>query len=119
MPQTYDELVRQKKITGRFATRSVHIGGNYLAATESLRLKSHSPDGFNWGYSGSGPAQLALAILLYFFPENFCLNNYQEFKSDIIAGLPMGKDFEITGATVIDWAITKHIKELSEATNEA
>lgn len=26
-------------------------------------LVNHSPSGFNWGYGGSGPAQLALAIL--------------------------------------------------------
>lgn len=25
-------------------------------------LRNHSPDGFEWGYSGSGPAQLALAL---------------------------------------------------------
>lgn len=25
-------------------------------------LRNHSPDGFNWGYGGSGPAQLALAL---------------------------------------------------------
>jgi len=28
-----------------------------------LGVINHSPDGFSWGYSGSGPAQLALAIL--------------------------------------------------------
>jgi Family of unknown function (DUF6166) len=28
-----------------------------------LELRSHSPTGFEWGYAGSGPAQLALAIL--------------------------------------------------------
>ena len=26
-------------------------------------LRNHSPTGFAWGYLGSGPAQLALAIL--------------------------------------------------------
>jgi hypothetical protein len=26
-------------------------------------IANHSPDGFEWGYGGSGPAQLALAIL--------------------------------------------------------
>jgi len=26
-------------------------------------LVDHSPDGFEWGYGGSGPAQLALALL--------------------------------------------------------
>lgn len=28
-----------------------------------LDLRSHSPTGFEWGYPGSGPAQLALALL--------------------------------------------------------
>lgn len=28
-----------------------------------LDLRNHSPDGLEWGYAGSGPAQLALAIL--------------------------------------------------------
>lgn len=27
-----------------------------------LNLRNHSPDGFEWGYGGSGPAQLALAM---------------------------------------------------------
>lgn len=30
----------------------------------SRALWDHSPGGFEWGYGGSGPAQLALAILL-------------------------------------------------------
>ena len=29
-------------------------------------IRNHSPSGFNWGYGGSGPAQLALAILADF-----------------------------------------------------
>jgi len=31
----------------------------------SLQFWKHSPDGFEWSYGGSGPAQLALAILLH------------------------------------------------------
>jgi len=38
-----------------------------------LDLVSHSPTGFEWGYSGSGPHQLALAMaaecLAYYLPE--------------------------------------------------
>lgn len=26
-------------------------------------IRNHSPDGFEWGYGGSGPAQLALALV--------------------------------------------------------
>ena len=31
---------------------------------------SHSPDGFEWGYGGSGPSDLALNILNAFIPPN-------------------------------------------------
>jgi hypothetical protein len=30
-------------------------------------IVNHSPTGFSWGYAGSGPAQLALAILADYF----------------------------------------------------
>ena len=33
-------------------------------------LVVHSPDGFEWGYHGSGPADLALSILADHFGEN-------------------------------------------------
>lgn len=35
-----------------------------LYPNRSQRLFNHSPDGFEWGYQGSGPAQLALALVL-------------------------------------------------------
>lgn len=38
--------------------------GQALKADKSQKVSNHSPDGFNWGYGGSGPAQLALALLL-------------------------------------------------------
>ena len=34
-----------------------------LSLKKSLQIVDHSPDGFQWGYNGSGPAQLAAAIL--------------------------------------------------------
>jgi hypothetical protein len=34
------------------------------------QIRNHSPTGFEWGYNGSGPAQLALAILAdHFGPD--------------------------------------------------
>lgn len=39
----------------------VTVNGATLPPRHDLR--NHSPDGFEWGYSGSGPAQLALAIV--------------------------------------------------------
>ncbi len=55
----------------------------------SLRVYGHSPTGWEWSYSGSGPAQTALGILLDFTGDkDFALAYHQQFKSDVIAGLP-------------------------------
>jgi len=35
-----------------------------LSPAASWRVRNHSPTGFEWGYGGSGPAQLALALML-------------------------------------------------------
>lgn len=58
-----------------------------LDINKSLKIRNHSPTGFEWGYGGSGPAQLALAILLDYIPSR-AEKLYQKFKFDIIAGLP-------------------------------
>lgn len=50
-------------------------------------LMNHSPDGFNWGYGGSGPAQLALAILAIELGDQDALRYYQEFKHSLIANI--------------------------------
>lgn len=56
------------------------------------QLRSHSltscDTSFEWGHSGNGPAQLALAILLDFCgEEELALNHYQAFKTQFIASL--------------------------------
>lgn len=59
-------------------------------------LYNHSPDGLSWGYSGSGPAQLALAMLAdHFGNDKKALSLYQDFKFSCIAKLPMNEGFEI------------------------
>jgi hypothetical protein len=89
-------------ITGDWKTRYVHINGEYLDPKASQAVYNHSPDGFNWGYGGSGPAQLALAILLKFESNTAALSHYQLFKWDIIAKLPEA-DFELPMDTVRQW----------------
>lgn len=54
-----------------------------------LELRNHSPTGFEWGYCGSGPAQLALAILAdHLKNDEEALNLYQRFKWVIVVELP-------------------------------
>lgn len=82
-------------IKGFIEDRAVFIDGNYLSSRASQKVYNHSPDGFNWGYGGSGPAQLALAIMLEFTDKDIASRLYQDFKFKIIADLPQGKDFEL------------------------
>jgi hypothetical protein len=42
----------------------VSVDGKVLSPAYSLKVFNHSPTGFECGYGGSGPAQLALALLL-------------------------------------------------------
>jgi hypothetical protein len=60
-----------------------------------LEVRNHSPTGFEWGYGGSGPAQLALALMLNYF-ESFHKDGnigaaqimYQAFKFAVVGKLP-------------------------------
>lgn len=70
-----------------------------------LDLRNHSPTGFAWGYGGSGPAQLSLAILADYFNDQkvgdlLACALYQDFKWHITGGLELGKDFELSGELV-------------------
>lgn len=74
---------------------------------ESLKprtdLRNHSPTGFEWGYQGSGPAQLALAILADFFGDKVAEMGHQRFKRDVIAQLPRSKPWEIDYQVMKNW----------------
>ena len=51
-------------------------------------LLSASPSGFEWGYSGSGPAQLAIALLAHAYDDEFAKQHYQRLKDRVISELP-------------------------------
>ncbi len=54
-----------------------------------LDLRRHSSTGPEWGYAGSAPAQLALAVLADFLGNDHeALALYQPFKTEVIARLP-------------------------------
>jgi len=68
----------------------------------SYKLFPHSPDGFQWGYQGSGSAQLALAILLDLIEDpELSVRLHQEFKRDLIA--TSGKRLLITEPEIQEW----------------
>jgi len=57
-----------------------------LPVEPSIKVIHHAP-GFQWGYAGSGPSQLALAILLDFTKGNIQMSKdfYQRFKFEFVA----------------------------------
>lgn len=72
-PQTYKIYTGQRDFHSdekRLTVLVKTVRGNETIETKELtpndsqKVVNHSPDGFEWGYGGSGPAQLALAILL-------------------------------------------------------
>lgn len=59
-----------------------------LSPDRSLELVQHSPAGFNWGYTGSGPAQLACALLLdYYDDESVANHHYIQFRDAVVSQL--------------------------------
>lgn len=64
----------------------VTVDGEPLA--RRYDLLSASPSGFEFGYGGSGPAQLSVAMLAHAFGDEFAVEHYQQFKREVIAKLP-------------------------------
>jgi len=101
-------LKNNMNIKGKYISGIVLIDDKLLLPLESQKIVNHSPDGFLWGYCGSGPSQLALAILLEVTDKETAIKYYQDFKFDVIAKLPQ-KDFEIE-LDVKKW-LNEHKKE--------
>lgn len=76
-------------------------GGTFYPLKHHVR---HSPSGFNWGYNGSGPAELSRCILIdYLGTERVSSALYQEFKARYIAGLAQDRGWEISEAALISF----------------
>ena len=64
----------------------VWVNGRALSPARSQRVWNHSPTGFEVGYGGSGPAQLALALLLEAgLSDERAVHLHQRFKWDFLA----------------------------------
>ena len=85
----------------------VGIGNeNSLTATPLFHIVRHSPDGFNLGFSGSGPSDLSLSILTDYCKRTkkdikIAEKNYQLFKDDFISCAK--NKLRITGKEIEKW----------------
>ena len=58
------------------------------ATATVAHAERHSPSGIEWGYAGSGPADLARSVLLALADEATAERLYQAFKAGVIARVP-------------------------------
>jgi len=78
-----------KLYSGRREGRAVIVTVHGQRLNPRLDLWNYSPTGFEWGYAGSGPAQLALAVLAdHLGNDEQALNLYQRFKWAVVVELP-------------------------------
>lgn len=93
-----------------YAGVTVLVGRHELTPNHSQRVFNHSPDGFEWGYGGSGPSQLALAILLDFLEAKKkndaatqeALHWKHEFKTHFVSRFEHG-EWYLTGSQIRTW----------------
>jgi len=101
----------------------VHVKDEHSAWHKPLtHVCYHSPDGFEWGYPGSGPADLALAILVDFLEEDpteaqvyaktgkgspsAAVHCHLKFKDKFVAGLPKAH-WRLTAEEIRKWYYSK------------
>lgn len=82
---------------------AVRANGKNRGHKLSLRLDlyNHSPSGFDWGYGGSGPSQLALALLADALgDDDRAVRLYMDFKWAVIAKLDQEKPWSMGEAVI-------------------
>jgi len=84
----------------------VEEDGECCLLNPRLDLRNHSPTGLEWGYGGSGPAQLALALAADVLGDDDRAQAvYQKLKFRLVGGLPHE-----------EWILTeRHIRGAIEA----
>lgn len=104
MPRTAKTYVGTRNARGDVRIRVVDIDGRTRDLEPRTDLFNHSPTGFEFGYAGSGPAQLALAILAdVLHDDRKAVEWHQRFKFDRISPLPRDEPWSMSEGEVREW----------------
>lgn len=88
--------------TGKPGPQKVMVKQEDGVETELVHVIRHSPDGFNFGYNGSGPSDLALSILFDVLNDYTQANHlYIQFREAFVSSWK--SCFSITEQQVLDW----------------
>ena len=101
-PDHHADVVYAGRELAKVGPSVVTRNGVPLSPELSQRVWNHSPDGFSWGYHGSRPVQLALALLLdRGVDEKWAARHHQDFKGAVVAG--WSKSWTLTGSEIDAW----------------
>lgn len=107
-PWSVDQSYEYRGRPENFMVDVVDEAGIVHMLNPRLDLSNHSPTGFSWGYSGSGAAQLALAILCHALHcDERAEELFQEFKDAVVARFDQNQPWRLTTDDVLGWVL-KH-----------
>ena len=70
------------------------------------RYGCHSPTGFNWGYGGSGPSELAFMLLLDLgISDERAWAAHHAFTTHLLAGLDQDKPWALSDRRLRSWLL--------------
>lgn len=107
---TQKEFYETAYVKGTALTHTVHFmhpAHSFIIDLERSRAIKDYSDTFQWGYTGAGALQLSLAIMIELFGVVLAMRLHEDFTKDVIANLPMGKDFEIQAQKIIDYMLDR------------
>lgn len=120
-PTAYDTIYRGTCYGGRILVQRSHLDESKKTRWNKLKqVVYHSPTGFEWGYGGSGPADLALSLLVDVLEEKTTtgyklqqLGIFQEpplswklhmkFKKEVVSKFPRGATWQLRRSAILEW----------------
>jgi hypothetical protein len=110
------EAAQLANLRSRTHTRTSVVVMSADGVAPLAHYRFHSPTGFEWGYSGSGPADLARCILLHhcgvtparrgeFYPPapDELPVRYQAFKFEVISRLAPEEPWALSSQQIAEW----------------
>ncbi len=109
--------------TSRLQKEWHDVDGGVLDPAPSRAIYDHSPDGFSWGYGGSGPTQLAIGLLIQAGATRSEIEGdgfKVKFVADVVGRWPMKGDWEMSAETLAAFLrVYRYSARLTEALNHA
>jgi len=88
-------MIKGFRVKAPYCKHRIYIDGKRLSFRKSLKYIRIGYTGFEWGYGGAGPQQLAFAILLELTNEKIARTLLLEFTQRFVSKLPPKQNFSI------------------------